>query len=110
MLAQCGSVNQRLPVLETHHIPLEHTRSTMLVLTRAITIEKSVLEPLFFGLPSVELKLPPRLHFLLSAPFNARCDRYGCGCRCHGAPPLLDHASTDGAVRLPRRPLIRMPR
>jgi hypothetical protein len=30
----------------------------MLVLTRVITFEKSVLELLFFGLPSIKLKLP----------------------------------------------------
>jgi hypothetical protein len=87
------SVNQRLPVLETHHIPLEHTRRTMLILVRVIAIEESVPEPLLFGLPPFTFKLHTRLRVLPSAPFNARCD--GFGLIFHGAPPLLDRTSAD---------------
>src|SRR6267142_5776335 len=79
------SVNQRLPVLETHHIPLEHTGRTILILVRVISIEESVPEPLFFSLPSFTVKLRTRLRFLQSTPFNARCD--GFGLIFHGSPP-----------------------
>jgi hypothetical protein len=64
MLVHRCSVNQRLPVLETHHIPIEHTGWTMLILVRVISIEESVAEPLLFGLPSFNLKLRMRLRFL----------------------------------------------
>ena len=71
MLVHRCSVNQRLPVLETHHIPIEHTGWTMLILVRVISIEESVAEPLLFGVPSFKLKRRTRLRFLPSAPFNA---------------------------------------
>jgi hypothetical protein len=64
VLVHRSSVNQRLPVMETHHIPIEHTAWTMLILVRVISIEESVAEPLFFGLPSFNLKLRTRLRFL----------------------------------------------
>ena len=48
-------------------------------------------------LPSCSLKRRACLHALPSAPFNARCDGYGCGCRCHGSPPLLDRTSAECA-------------
>src|SRR6266704_2494306 len=86
MLVHRCSVNQRLSVLETHHIPLEHNgRTMMLILVRVIYIEESVPEPLLFSLPSFTLKLSTRLRFLPSAPFNARCD--GFGPIFHGSPP-----------------------
>ena len=64
MLVHRCSVNQRLPVLETHYIPIEHTGWRMLILVRVISIEESVAEPLLFGLPSFNLKLRTRLRFL----------------------------------------------
>ena len=64
MLVHRFSENQRLPVLETHHIPIEHAGWTKLILVRVIFIEESVAEPLLFGLPSFDLKLRPRLRFL----------------------------------------------
>jgi hypothetical protein len=64
MLVHRCSVNQRLPVLETHHISIEHTGWTMLILVRVISIEESVAEPILFGLPSFNLKLCTRLRFL----------------------------------------------
>lgn len=64
MLAHRCSANQRLPILETHHIPPEHTGWTMLILVRVISIEKSVAEALLFGLPSFTLELRTRLRFL----------------------------------------------
>src|SRR6267143_5771758 len=103
MLVHLGSVNQRLPVLETHHIPLEHTERTMLILVRVISIEESVPEPLLFGLPSFKFKMRTCLRFLPSAPFNARCD--GSGLIFHGSPPLLDRTSADCVAYLPPRPL-----
>ena len=103
MLVHRCSVNQRLPVLETHHIPIEHTGWTMLILVRVISIEESVAEPLLFGLPAFNLKLRTRLRFLPSAPFNARCD--GSGLIFHGSPPLLDRTSADCVAHLPPRPL-----
>jgi hypothetical protein len=104
MLVHRCSVNQRLPVLETHHIPIEHTGWTMLILIRVIAIEESVPEPLFFGLPSFKLKLRMRLYLLPSAPFNPRCD--GFGLIFHGSPPLVNRASADCVARLPRHLLI----
>lgn len=106
MLVHRGSANHRSSVLETHRIPLEHTERTLLVLVRVISIKESVPEPLLFGLPSCKLKWRTRPRALPSAPFNARCDgfdRIG-----HGASPLLDRTSADGAAPLPRRPLISM--
>ena len=64
MLVHHCSANQRLPVLETYHIPPEHTGRTMLILVRVISIEESVAEALLFGLPPFTLKLRTRLHFL----------------------------------------------
>src|SRR6185295_9493678 len=95
-----GSAKQCLPVLETHHIPLEHTGRTKLVRVNS-SIEERVAEPLHFGLPSFTLKLRTRLRFLPSTPFNARCD--GDGLIFHGAPPLLGRTTADCAARLPRR-------
>ena len=99
MLVHRSSANQRLPVLVTHHIPLELTGRTTLVRVNS-SIEERVAEPLHFGLPSFTLKLRTRLRFLPSAPFNARFDGYGCGCRCHGSPPLLNRISAECAARL----------
>ena len=96
-----SSVNQRLPVLETHHIPLEHPGRTMLILSRVISIEERVPKPILFGVPSCSLKRRTCLHALPSAPFNARFDGYGCGCRCHGSPPLLNRISAESAAWLP---------
>jgi len=95
-----GSAKQCLPVLETHHISLEHTGRTKLVRVNS-SIEERVAEPLHFGLPSFTLKLRTRLRFLPSTPFNARCD--GDGLIFHGAPPLLGRTTADCAARLPRR-------
>jgi hypothetical protein len=58
----------------------------VLVVIRVISIEKCVLETLFFGLSFIKLKLRTRQRFQLSAPFNARCDRYGR--ICHDFLPL----------------------
>jgi hypothetical protein len=97
-LVQRCSANQRLPVLETHRIPLEHTGRTMLIFVRVISIEESVPEPLLFGLPSFKLTRRPRPRALPSTPVNARGD--GFGQIGHGSSPLLDRTSADGAARL----------
>jgi hypothetical protein len=69
ILAHRSSANQRLPVLETNQIPLEHTGQTILILGRVnSSIEERVAEPLQFGLPSFTLKLRTRLRFLPLAP------------------------------------------
>ena len=102
ILVHRSSANQRLPVLETNHIPLEHTG---LILGRVnSSIEERVAEPLQFGLPSFTLKLRTRLRFLPLAPFNARCE--GFGLIFHGSPPLLGRTSADCAACLPRLPLM----
>jgi hypothetical protein len=62
-----------------------------------VSVEERVPKPILFGLPSCSLKRRACLHALPSAPFNARCDGYGCGCRCHGSPPLLDRTSAECA-------------
>ena len=84
MLVHRCSAHQRLPVLKTHCIPLEHRGRTVQILVRVISIEERVQETLLFGLPSFKLKLRTRLRSLPSAPFNARC--YGIGRVCHGSP------------------------
>jgi hypothetical protein len=53
-----------LPILETQHIPPEHTGWTMLILVGVISIEESVAEALFFGLPSFTLEFRTGLRFL----------------------------------------------
>jgi hypothetical protein len=100
----------RVPVLEPHHIPLENTGRTMLILVRVISIEESVPEPILFGLPSCSLTRRTCLHALPSAPVNARCEGYGygCGCRSHGSPPSLDRTSAECAAWLPPCPLLWM--
>jgi hypothetical protein len=106
MLVRRGSAKHRVSVLETHRIPLEHTERTLLILGHVISIEERVPETLLFGLPSCTLQMRTRLRGQPSAPFNARCDRFGrIG---HGAPPLLDRTSAEWAARLPRRPLMWM--
>ena len=79
--------NQCSPVLETHRIPLEdiehtgRTLSTVLMLVRAISIEKSVPETFLFGAPSFHFNLRTRLISLLPAPFNASYE--GDAGMCH---------------------------
>jgi hypothetical protein len=102
MLVHRFSANQCLPVLETYHIPFEHTVRTMLIQVRVISIEESVPETFLFGLPSFKLKLPMCLRSLSSAPFNARCD--GIGRICHGSPPFLDRTSADCVAHRPPSP------
>jgi hypothetical protein len=99
MLAYRSSAHHRVPVLEPHRISRVHPGRTLLILVRVVSVEERVPEPILFGLPSCRLKRRTCLHPLPSAPFNARCDGYGsgCGCRCHGSPPLLDRASAECA-------------
>jgi len=108
MLVHRGSAKHRVPVLEPHRISREHPRRTLLILVHVVSVEERVPEPILFGLPSCSLKRRTCPHALPSAPFNARCDGYGCGCGCrfHGSPPLLDRPSAECAARLPRRPLL----
>jgi len=95
MVEHRGRANQRVPVLETDCIPLEHTERTLLILGRMISIEERVPESRLLGLPSFKLKLRTRRRFVPSAPFNARCD--GSDLIRHRSPSLRDR---------PRRPLI----
>ena len=83
----CPSCN---PIV--YRISREHPGRTLLILVRVVSVEERVPKAILFGLPSCSLKRRTCLHALPSAPFNARCDGYGCGCgcRCHGSPPLLD--------------------
>jgi hypothetical protein len=100
-----SSVNQRVSVLEPHRISREHPGRTLLILIRVVSVEERVPKPILFGLPSCSLKRRTCLHALPSAPFNARGDGYGYGCRRHVSPPLLGRTSVDCTARPPRRPL-----
>src|SRR5215831_10059013 len=79
--------NQCLPVLETHRIPLEdiehtgRTLPTILMLVRAISLEKSVPQTLLFGAPSFHFKLRTRLLSQPLAPLNASFE--GGVAMCH---------------------------
>ena len=66
--------SQRLSVLQTHRIPLQHNGRTILILICAISIEKRIPEPLLFGEPSFQLRSRIHLRFLPPAPFNASYD------------------------------------
>jgi hypothetical protein len=88
MVVHGGSANQRLPVLETHHIPLEQTGRTLLILVCVVSIEERVQETLLFGLPSGKLTRRTGLRALPSTPFNARCNGFA-----HSSPPLLDRTA-----------------
>jgi len=108
LLAYRSSAHHRVPVLEPHRISREHPGRTLLILVRVVSVEERVPKPILFGLPSCSLKRRTCLHVLPSAPFNARCDGYGCGCRCHGSPPLLDRTSAECAAWIPPCPLLGM--
>src|SRR5215467_12250688 len=66
---------QGSPVLEPHRIPLEHSRGTMPILVRVISLEKSVPETLLFGAPSFHFTLRRRLTPPPPAPFYASNQR-----------------------------------
>src|SRR5215831_7890508 len=70
-----SKANQGSPVLEPHRVPLEHSRRTMPILVRVISLEQSVPEPLLFGAPSFHFTLPRRLTPLPPAPFYASDER-----------------------------------
>jgi hypothetical protein len=105
MLVHRCSVNQRLPVLETHHIPLEHNgRTMMLILVRVIYIAESVPEPLLFSLPSFHAQAEHTPAF--SAVGTIQCEMRWIWSYIPWLSSLLDRTSADCVARLPRRPLI----